>query len=420
LIFSGYLLLIIAGHIAGMAEKRVQFHDNGRPRIVRATPLVLPKGKPLCMDKSSFIPVSAPDVSGNEKRYVSECIDSGWVSSVGEFVRRFENDFARYCNCRYGATVNTGTAALHLALRALNIGPGDEVILPALTFASTANVILYQNATPVFADSGVGDWNIDPAQLAGLVTSRTRAIIPVHLYGQPCDMDPIMKLAEERKLHVIEDCAEAHGALYDGNRVGSIGHVGCFSFYGNKIITTGEGGMCVTNDAALHERMCMLRDHAMDKSRRYWHKEVGFNYRMTNLQAAVGCAQLEKIDEFVEKKRWIKEQYNVRLQGLDCVLPSDPARASGVFWLYTLLLPTGTGEKERDSLISFLRENEVESRPVFYPITAMPPYRQYDRPVPNATSIAARGITLPSFYRLTEKQIDRVAGLVRAWLHGSG
>lgn len=394
---------------------------NGNTQLICwRKPIGDSQGLNTVMQNNEVIPVSAPDVTGNEKKYVAECIDTGWISSVGDFVRRFESEFSQYCGCRHGATVNTGTAALHLALRALDIGPGDEVILPALTFASTANVILYQNATPVFADSGEEDWNLDVSQLPGLITSRTRAIMPVHLYGQPCDMAPIMKLASGHNLYVIEDCAEAHGAMYDGRYVGSIGHIGCFSFYGNKIITTGEGGMCVTNDTALHERMSMLRDHAMDKKKRYWHQEVGFNYRMTNLQAAVGCAQLERISEFLKKKRWIKDEYNTRLRGLGCILPREPDRTLSVFWLYTLLLPSGAGETERDALIAYLRENNVESRPVFYPITTMPPYQRFQRPIPNATTIAARGITLPSFHRLTEKQIDRIANLVRAWVHGPG
>jgi len=372
------------------------------------------------MQDLEFIPVSSPDISGNEKKYISECIDSGWISSIGHFVRRFESDFATYCGSQYGATVNTGTAALHLALRALDIGPGDEVILPTLTFASTANVVLYQGATPVFVDSGERDWNMDPDDFAQLITPRTRAVIPVHLYGQPCDMARIVPAAKEAGMYIIEDCAEAHGATIDDKRVGVFGNVGCFSFYGNKIITTGEGGMCVTDDVNLHERMCMLRDHGMDKSKRYWHKEIGFNYRMTNLQAAVGCAQLERIDGLLLKKRWIRDQYDLRLQGLGCQLPQDPSYGRSVFWLYTLLLPSGTSAAERDALIGHLAKQKVESRPVFYPITDMPPYQQYARSLPHASDIAARGITLPSFHGLTESSIDRVCELIRGWLCARG
>ncbi len=368
------------------------------------------------MRDTQFIPVSAPDISGNEKKYVNECIDSGWVSSIGHFVRRFEGEFSAYCGCQYGATANTGTAALHLALRALNIGPGDEVILPALTFASTANVVIYQGATPVFADSGIDDWNIDSDDYAALITPRTRAVIPVHLYGKPCNMPPLLAVAARHGVHVVEDCAEAHGATVNSTRVGAFGDIGCFSFYGNKIITTGEGGMCVTNDAPLHERLYMLRDHGMDKARRYWHSEVGFNYRMTNLQAAMGCAQLERIEALLAKKRWIREMYDARLQGLDCVLPSDPPYGRSVFWLYALLLPSGARAEDRDGLIDYLSHNDVDSRPFFYAIPDMPPYREYDRLLPNARELAARGITLPSFHQLSEEAIDKISSLVRNWL----
>lgn len=370
------------------------------------------------MSNSELIPVSAPDVSGNERKYLNQCIDSGWVSSAGDYVKKFESGFAAYCQCKFGATVNTGTAALHLALRCLGIGEGDEVIVPAITFASTANAVLYVGATPVFADCSPNDWNLDAQQLGELLSSRTRAIIPVHLYGQPCEMAPIMALAKSREIFVVEDAAEAHGASYAGAPVGSIGDIGCFSFYGNKIITTGEGGMCVTNQTELFNRMCVLRDHGMDKRRRYWHNEVGFNYRMTNLQAAVGCAQLERIDEFVAKKRWITQQYNARLQASGCILPQDPPGGTSVFWLYTLLLPVGTTYDDRDQLIRFLAERQIESRPLFYPISDMPPYQKFARPLPNSATVAARGITLPSFHGLTESQIDRVATVVREWLAG--
>jgi len=362
------------------------------------------------------IPISAPDLSGNERKYLNDCIDSGWISSIGPYVRRFEHDFAAYCGTKHGVSLNTGTAALHLALRAIDIAPGDEVIVPALTFASTANAVLYEHAVPVFADCAADSWNMDAEGIGELITSRTRAIMPVHLYGLPCDMDPILNVAREHGLAVIEDAAEAHGATYKGRRVGSIGRIGCFSFYGNKIITTGEGGLCVTDDSALYERMTMLRDHGMDKGRRYWHTEVGFNYRMTNLQAAVGCAQLERIDDFIAKKRWIREQYNQRLQELACILPGDTPNACSVFWLYTLLLPQDVQAQQRDELIDWLKQHGVESRLVFYPITAMPPYARYARSVPRAESIAARGITLPSHHGLSESDIDRVCSLLKEWL----
>ena len=208
------------------------------------------------MAENKFIPISLPDVSGNEKKYLNECIDTGWVSSIGEFVQKFETKFAAFCHQPYGVSVNSGTAALHLALRVLDIGEEDEVIVPALTFAATANAVLYQRAIPVLADCQPDCWNIDPEEIRSLITPRTKAIIPVHLYGLPCDMEKIMEIANGRNIPVVEDCAEAHGAVYAGKPVGGFGRIACYSFYGNKMITTGEGGICLTDDSNLYQRMC--------------------------------------------------------------------------------------------------------------------------------------------------------------------
>ncbi len=368
------------------------------------------------MSPEDYLPISVPDVSGNEGAYLQDCIESGWVSSIGSYVEKFEQEFAAFSDQPYGVSVNSGTAALQLALRALDIGPGDEVIVPALTFAACANAVLYQSATPVLADSSESSWNIDPATLASLVTPRTRAIMPVHLYGAPCEMEAILALAENRGIPIVEDAAEAHGARWGERPVGGMGTIGCFSFYGNKIITTGEGGMCVTGDEALYQRMCTLRDHGMNRERRYWHDTVGFNFRMTNLQAAVGCAQLERIESFLEKKRWIASSYNALLDGLDCTLPTEQPGTRNVFWLYTLLLPRDCTECERDQLIRWLAECRIDSRPMFYPLHRMPPYRRYARDTPNADSFCARGITLPSFQGLTAADIERVTSAIRSWL----
>ena len=365
---------------------------------------------------ASRIPISVPDVAGNEKKYLQECIETGWVSSIGPFVERFEQEFAEFTQRPFGVSVNSGTAALHLALRVLDVGPGDEVILPALTFASVVNSILYQGATPVFVDCQHDTWNIDPDQVKSAITERTAAIIPVHLYGLPCEMHPIMQIAEVHGIPVIEDCAEAHGAIYRGKRVGSFGKISCFSFYGNKIITTGEGGMCVTSDKRLDQRMRLLRDHGMNKSRRYWHDEVGYNYRMTNLQAAVGCAQLERVDDFLQKKQWIAAQYINRLQDTDFVLPAHVLNATNVYWLFTVLLPQARTEQDRDSLIAELGEKGIDTRPVFYALHRMPPYSQFSRDLPISESIAERGITLPSFHAMGEQEIDRVSEALMHWL----
>ncbi len=362
------------------------------------------------------IPMSIPDVSGREEEYLRECISSGWVSSLGRFVERFEADFSQFCDQQFGVSVNSGTAAIHLALRAMGIGPGDEVIVPALTFASSVNCVLYQGATPVFIDCQADCWNLDPAELETLITDRTAAIMPVHLYGKPCDMDAIMEVAARHNIPVVEDCAEAHGARYRGKPVGSFGVIGCFSFYGNKILTTGEGGMCVTSDAALDERLRVLRDHGMNKTRRYWHDDVGYNYRLTNLQAAVGCAQLERVDEFLEKKRWNAEQYRSRLVDTSLVLPAEAEDTTNVYWLYTVILPEAKTEADRDALIEHLDANQIESRPFFYSLPRMGPYEEYARPLPNSDAMSTRGVTLPSYFALTEEDIERVTTSMIDWL----
>lgn len=364
----------------------------------------------------SRVPMSIPDVSGREEEYLLECIRSGWVSSLGTFVERFESDFASFSHTTCGVSVNSGTAAIHLALRALDVGPGDEVIVPALTFASSVNCILYQGATPVFIDCAPDCWNMDPAQLESLITERTAAIMPVHLYGKPCDMKAIMEIATRHDVPVVEDCAEAHGAKVDGALVGSFGRVGCFSFYGNKILTTGEGGMCVTSDAALDERLRVLRDHGMNKTRRYWHDDVGYNYRLTNLQAAVGCAQLERVEEFLAKKRSIAEQYRQRLESTPLILPAEEPGTTNVYWLYTVILPEGTSETDRDALIEHLDADGIESRPFFYSLPRMGPYEKFARPLPNSDSISPRGVTLPSYFTLAEEDIDRVTNSMIRWL----
>jgi perosamine synthetase len=254
------------------------------------------------MAKTKHIPIAEPWLGAKERRLLDECARSGWVSSKGKFVDQFEKMFARYCGVKYGIATSSGTTALHLALACLGIGPGDEVIVPTLSFIATANVVTYCGAKPVFVDSLGDTWNLDPAAIEKAVTRRTRAIIVVHLFGHPAHMHEVCAIAAKHGLHVIEDACEAHGSEYRGARVGSLGTMGCFSFYGNKIITTGEGGMVVTDDESLADKARLLRDHGMSKTRKYWHAHVGFNYRMTNLQAALGVAQMERIKEVIDPK----------------------------------------------------------------------------------------------------------------------
>ncbi len=354
-----------------------------------------------------MIPVAAPVLGEKELQYVTECIRSGWISSLGEYVRRFEQEFAAYCGVRYGVATHNGTVALHLVFAALGIGPGDEVIVPGLTFVATGNAVAYTGARPVFVDSDPTTWNIDPAAAARAVTPRTRALMAVHLYGHPADMDPLRSLADERGLVLVEDAAEAHGARYKGRRTGSLGDVAVFSFYGNKIITTGEGGMILSDDGDLLERCYFLANQAKGKENPYWHSEIGYNYRMTNMQAALGVAQMERIDEFIAARLRNAQHYNERLAGLSGITcPPCADWADNVYWMYTTLVGDDYGI-ERDVLIARLRERGIETRPVFHPLHRLPMYDRGLR-LPVAEEIARKGINLPSSSALTEADVDAV------------
>jgi len=358
------------------------------------------------------IPLTEPLLDGRELEYVTECIKTNWVSSLGSFVTRFENEFAAFCQCAYGVAVSNGTVALHLALAVLDIGLGDEVIVPSFTFVATANAVRYTGATPVFVDSEPRTWNLDPDAVEAAITPRTRAIIPVHVYGHPADMGRIMDIARRHKLWVVEDAAEAHGAEYRGQRVGSLGHIGCFSFYGNKIITTGEGGMLVTNNAALARRAQFLKDHAMDPERRYWHPEIGFNYRLTNVQAALGVAQLERIDHLIELRRSHARQYQSELADVPglTLQPEEPW-ARSVYWMYSILIQDDYGYT-RDEVIAGLKRKGVDTRPFFHPSHVMPPYRTGQH-LPVAEELSRKGLNLPSGPTLTEEQIHFVCQLLK-------
>lgn len=354
---------------------------------------------------TKFIPVSEPTITEKEVEYVLKAVKSGWVSSLGEFITKFEEEFAKYVGTKYALTTSNGTTALHLALVSLGIKEGDEVIVPDLTFIATANAVAYTGAKPVFADIDPETWCIDPEDIKKKITSKTKAIIPVHLYGHPADMDPILEIAKEYGLYVIEDCAEAHGAEYKGKKVGSLGICGAFSFYGNKIITTGEGGMITTNDEALYERAKFLRDHAMSKEKRYWHTEVGYNYRMTNIQAALGLAQLERIDEIIRKKRQIFEWYREYLKDIAGIkLNPEKEWAKNVFWMVCLLVEN-FDEDKRDRFMRFLREKGIDTRPFFYPCSMMPMYKNSKIKNKVSYEIYKKGIILPSGYNLTEEEV---------------
>jgi perosamine synthetase len=358
--------------------------------------------------------VAQPVIGELETRYVLEALKEGQVSSRGRFVTAFEDQFAAMAGARYGIATCNGTCALHLALLAAGIGPGDEVLVPSLTFVATANAVRYVGATPVFVDILPNYWGIDPDQVSQKITAKTRAIIPVHLYGHPVEMDSIIEIARENGLSVIEDAAEAHGATYKGRPVGALGTAGIFSFFGNKIMTTGEGGMLVTNDALVAERARQFRDHGSDPEIRYWHPVIGYNYRMTNLQAALGLAQLEQLDGFLARKREIADLYHRILGAVPGLVPqSEETWASPVHWMVSLLVKPGRGVS-RDTLMQALKEKNIETRPFFHPMHTLPPYRGPDAgPCPVAEEVASQGINLPSGVPLTDQDVERVSNQIR-------
>jgi perosamine synthetase len=359
-----------------------------------------------------MIPVAKPSLGKEELNNVIQAVKEGWISSKGKFVQEFERRFPNYLGVKHGVATSNGTVALHLALEALDIGPRDEVIIPTLTFIATANSVAYTGAKPIFVDSHPNYWCIDPEKIEKHITPRTKAIIPVHLYGHPSEMDKLIEIAEAHGLFVIEDAAEAHGSEYKKKKVGSFGDIACFSFYGNKIVTTGEGGMCVTSNEKLADKMRILRDHGEDPNRKYWYNVVGFNYRMTNLQAAIGVAQLEKLDKFIEKKTKIAKFYNELLKDVKGIsLPPEEPWAKNVYWMYSVLV-NDDYSLTRDELIEEYRQRHIETRPFFNPIHTMPPYKSGESH-PVAEELSKKGINLPSFTELSKEEIERIAEIIR-------
>ncbi len=366
-----------------------------------------------------MIPVCEPTLTGKEKEYVDDCLNANWISSGGKYIGLFEQAFADFCGAKYCVSCVNGTAALHLALAAAGVGPGDEVIIPSFAMIAVCNSVIYTGATPVLVDSELDTWNMDPAGVAAAVSDRTRAVITMHTYGHPVDMDPILELAASRGITVIEDSAEAHGAEYKGRRCGSIGAMSAFSFYGNKILTTGEGGAVTTSDPELAERLRSLKNHCFGVPR-FVHREIGFNYRMTNIQAAIGLAQVEAAEELVASRRRNAERYNGLLAGVPGVkTPPQASWAKNVYWMYGILLEDDF-PLDRGQAMAALRERGVDSRAFFHPMHLQP---AYERPMPNrpvvrgpmaaAEELGARGLYLPSSSHLTGEQIEEVAAAVR-------
>jgi perosamine synthetase len=354
-------------------------------------------------------PVYQPSLNGNEKKYVNECLDSSWISGKGKFINEFESAFAKYIDTKHAATVCNGTVALHLALEALGIGEGDEVIVPTLTYIASVNAITYSGAKAVFVDSLQDTWQMNPDDVVKKITKATRAILCVHLYGHPCDMEKLINVAKVNNLFLIEDCAEAIGSKYKGQYVGTFGDVATFSFYGNKTITTGEGGMVVTNDETLHDRLVHLRGQGLAKYREYWHDAIGYNYRMTNICAAIGLAQLEQIDEILAKKRQVANWYKEAIKGSRFEFHLELKDVLHSYWMCTVLIPEGM---EKQALKEFLMEHGIETRPMFYPIHTMPIYSQKYEKHQMAEALARRGITLPSYPSLSKENIDEIVAVM--------
>ena len=372
-----------------------------------------------------MIPVNEPVIGEREYDYVMECLRTGWISSAGRFIDEFEQKWASYCGMKYGVAVSNGTTALQVAAGCLDLKPGDEVIMPSFTIISCALAVVDNGGVPVLVDSEPRTWCMDVSQVEAKITNRTRAIMPVHIYGHPVDMDPVLALAGKHHLVVIEDAAEVHGAQYlsgrgtaspTWRRCGGIGDLSAFSFYANKLITTGEGGMVLTNDAAYAEQARALRNLAFRPERRFYHTHLGYNFRLTNLQAAVGVAQMERMEYIIAKKRWMGQAYTERLKDIPTIqLPVEEQWARQVYWMYGLVLNESTGLDATD----FARQLEyagVQTRPFFLGMHEQPVFLERGlfsgERYPVAERIARQGLYLPSGVALTESQLDQVCEAV--------
>ena len=369
-----------------------------------------------------MIPVCEPLLSGKELAYVTDCLKTNWISSKGKYIEEFEQKFARYCGCRFGVSTTSGTTALHLAIASLGIGKGDDVIVPTFTMAATVFAIIYTGAKPVLIDSEPETWNIDVGKIEEKITPQTKAILPVHIYGHPCDMNPILDIAGRYGLYVIEDAAEAHGAEYKGTRVGGLGDIGCFSFYANKIITTGEGGMVVTNSEEIAARARSLKDLAYSTKRRFLHIDMGFNYRMTNIQAAIGLAQFERIEEMIGRRRKNAYLYNSLLKDVEGIrLPVEKEWAKNVYWMYSILVEDKFGF-DRDEVMSRLNEKGIETRTFFIPMHQQPVFTGmglFDGEIyPVSEEFSQRGLYLPSGSGLSEEQIGYICRVLKEMRRG--
>lgn len=368
-----------------------------------------------------LIPASEPLLSANTVRYVEECLNSGWISSEGHFIQEFEKSWACYCGMPHGVAVSSGTAALQIAMKCLGLQAGDEVIMPTFTIISCALAVIEAGANPVLVDADPGTWCMDVSQVESKITSRTRAILPVHTYGHPVDMDPLSDLACEHNLLIVEDAAEAHGAEYKRRKVGGLGDLSCFSFYANKIITCGEGGMVLARSDDHAEHLRSLRNLSFRSDRRFYHTELGYNYRLTNLQAAIGLSQVEQIDNHLARKRRMGAAYNERLKGISCIqLPAEESWAKNVYWMYGVVLDESAG-MNAEEFAKHLYERGIDTRPFFTGMHEQPVFKEMglftNEHYPVAEKLARQGLYLPSGLTLTESQMDLVCEAVRKVLH---
>lgn len=372
---------------------------------------------------NNFIPVCEPTLQGNELKYITETVQSGWISSTGKYIQQFEDKFSNYCKVSQGVSCSNGTKALHLAIEALGIGQGDEIIIPNFTMVACCNAVIYAGAKPVLVDSELDTWNIDIDNIEKKITTKTKAIMVVHTYGHPVDMNKIRMIADKYGLYIIEDAAEAHGAEYKGRKTGGLGDIACFSFYANKIITTGEGGMVVTNNEKWADRARLLRNHFFG-NKRFLHQEVGYNYRLTNMQAAIGLAQLERIEELVAARRQNANLYNQLLKSIPgLTLPPEKEWAKNVYWMYGVLVNNEFGVlmlKLREKLL----EKGIETRTFFIGMHQQPAYRNYSSRYrysfpdlggnyPVSEELTRKGFYLPSSSHLTKEQINFITDTIK-------
>lgn len=367
-------------------------------------------------NNKKIIPVASPDLTGNEKKYLNQALSSSWISSTGEFIDKFELEFAKYIGSKYAVSTSNGTAALHLALASMGLSESDEVIVPDLTFISTVNAVSYCRATPILVDIEKQGFGININNLESFISRKTKVIIPVHLYGIPANMEKIMEIAKKHNLLVLEDSAEAQGAEVKigsiWKKVGGIGDAGIFSFYGNKIMTTGEGGMVVTNNKNLNDKMILLRAHGESHSGHYFHPQLGFNYRMTNMQAAIGLAQIERINKLLNIKKNISDLYREQLKNVQGItIPETNYQTRNVCWLFSIIVDIPY-PLTRNQLISKLAKKGIDSRPFFIPIHKQPNYIQKGN-FQNSAYASEHGLNLPSGYDLTNQEINYICESIK-------